>query len=458
MRGSHVILSDALAVLAKLFASGDERHRLSPAVYKQAVARMLDLKVRGPSDKDPIPAKVNRAAYQRYRTVMKSRETAASLMPNDKVTISVDHWLEIVLDTVFVFLAEQEETLVQIFKRFDADGDGQLTLDEFMELTTSISPAPTSDKERRRQEGEAREAYSKMMHKSKDGVITPKVFAKEWRHHFLALEKAELHALTAEKREAEAGEAGADQGVVDGIDVDDGHGVYNWDRVLDECADAEWDLEQFCKEHAIPADNIFSAHASDILSEIRALVDTNSKATTPSDSDLGSCVHLLKRFKEARVKAERHVTRLQRVFNVARPGREGASLCACAASKARHHTTDCLSSVGVRAFRTRARFGAASCFQIQESHHEPETGRDANPRQVPSPRCLVLRLPVLLPCPPREADALYTRDPSCTIAGLIKDERPPATTEKVPTSHPVTLRHSGLVAPARCKPCIVTPL
>ena len=356
MRGSHVILSDALAVLAKLFASGDERHRLSPPVYKEAVARMLAVKVRAPADKDPIPAKVNRAAYQRYRTVMKSRESAASLMPNDKVTISVDHWLEIVLDTVFVFLAEQEETLMQIFKRFDADGDGQLTLDEFMELTTSISPTPTSDKERRRQEGEAREAYGKMMQKSKDGVITPKVFAKEWRHHFLALEKAELHALTAKKREA--GEAGADLGAIDGIDVDDGHGVYNWDRVLDESADAEWDLEQFCKEHAIPADNIFSAHASDILSEIRALVDANSKATTPvSDRDLGSCVHLLKRFKEARVKAERHVTRLQRVFNVARPGREGASLdavpCAPALLQRRASKLTCCRRWGVRATTPR---------------------------------------------------------------------------------------------------------
>ena len=96
--------------------------------------------------------------------------------------------------------------------------------------------------------------------------------------------------------------------------------------------------------------------------EIRALVDTNSKATPPSESDLGSCVHLLKRFKEARVKAERRVTRLQRVFNVARPGREGAFLCACAASNACDHTTDWLSSVGGSGFQNACALWCSKLF------------------------------------------------------------------------------------------------
>lgn len=44
------------------------------------------------------------------------------------------------LDSTFVFLKEQEAELTAIFSKYDVDGDGEMTLDEFMALVSAISP------------------------------------------------------------------------------------------------------------------------------------------------------------------------------------------------------------------------------------------------------------------------------------------------------------------------------
>ena len=64
--------------------------------------------------------------------VMNSRVANPSLGPSDKATVDVEQWLGVMLDTTIIFLKEQEVRLIEIFKRFDTDGDGNLSLQEFV--------------------------------------------------------------------------------------------------------------------------------------------------------------------------------------------------------------------------------------------------------------------------------------------------------------------------------------
>ena len=75
---------------------------------------------------------------------MLSRQANNVLGAPDKATLDLDKWLDMVLDTILIFLEEQEAALIAIFSTFDVDGDGHLTLQEFIALITSISPPATN--------------------------------------------------------------------------------------------------------------------------------------------------------------------------------------------------------------------------------------------------------------------------------------------------------------------------
>ena len=51
----------------------------------------------------------------------------------------------------------------------------------------------------------ASEAFAKMLNSTRDGSITPKVFAKQWRTEYLSMEKDALSAVTKHKTPGEHG-------------------------------------------------------------------------------------------------------------------------------------------------------------------------------------------------------------------------------------------------------------
>ena len=328
----QVILSGCLFVTSKLFVSGDvngQSRNLSQEAYKELCARLTKAQITFLPAKtnEVLPAKANRAGHLRYQTIMKSRVSATSLKPNEKVTLDLDSWLEIVLEYIFVYLKEQDVALMSIFQKYDIDGDGQMTWEEFLGLIQSISP-DSSDSSL---EVNARAAYNTMLRASATGVITPKVFANGWRTQYLALEKASLQAIAPHSHD-QLQASNEDEGVGEGGGGGGGR-VLTWERVEDEFSDLEWDLDQFHLEYALPADNVFSRAASKFMSQLRDHISQNNETAlrvrgnthTPATTQLIELEHagmLLKEIKYARTKAQRQVPRFRNLLCVSRPGRE----------------------------------------------------------------------------------------------------------------------------------------
>jgi hypothetical protein len=329
---TRVILADCLLVMSRLFQAGSDPsdpHNLSEETYKKSCALISSLSLKAPSSKDTVPNRANRTGYKRYMAVMNSRVANPSLGPSDKTTVDVEQWLGVVLDTTIIFLKEQEDRLIDIFKRFDTDGDGNLSLQEFMSLVESISSPPTTDQARMYQTDKAIEAFAKMLNSTPDGSITPKVFAKQWRTEYLSMEKDALSAVAKHKTPGEHG--------IQVEEIQESHQQQGnaWDIIENHCSDLEWDLEQFLQVYSLPSDNIFTMEMSELIRHLRNVMEANKSEAIKHESKtgkdvssleslgvgLGHAQNLLKDIKSSRIKAERFFTRFKNIF-ARRPGHE----------------------------------------------------------------------------------------------------------------------------------------
>jgi hypothetical protein len=200
---TRVVLGDCLFVANRLVTSGGATRSLSTQKLKEACDRMVKFQNKCVTVNDIMPPKANRAGFLRYQKrkkekekkekkenhslstcgtrgfliryqkvmlsrqatdlpltrmfsltrvcfliryqkVMLSRQANNVLGAPDKATLDLDKWLDMVLDTILIFLEEQEAALIAIFSTFDVDGDGHLSLQEFIALITSISPPATN--------------------------------------------------------------------------------------------------------------------------------------------------------------------------------------------------------------------------------------------------------------------------------------------------------------------------
>ncbi|EKX40593.1 hypothetical protein GUITHDRAFT_113379 [Guillardia theta CCMP2712] len=212
----------------------------------ELVAKITKLQEPPPNVKDPPPHRVPKREWERFKAVMASKAHSSSQA--DKVTVDLELWLDAILDKTFEFLESQETDLIRIFNENDANGDGILTFEEFLELVRNMSGSSTHGKELLDQ---CQSAYAAMLKQSADGRITPKIFAQTWRHHYHITVRTKT-----ERRDDVSDEEPADEDK-DKQDEKGGR-AENWDKMDDMLEEALWDIEQFKQDHPqITEQNIF---------------------------------------------------------------------------------------------------------------------------------------------------------------------------------------------------------